>query len=139
MNLKEVHESAKKHNLNFVDIKFIDMPGTWQHFTVPLHELDESAVAEGLGFDGSSIRGFQEINESDMLLMPDLSTAIIDPFSTGTRMPKACTFPSSSGKSRASSVPAPLLVKRILKDPAYPRARAPGRNVSIGVWSFVRE
>ena len=84
MNLREILELSKKHNLQVVDIKFTDVPGTWQHFTVPLHELDEAAVMEGIGFDGSSIRGFQEINESDMLLMPDMSTAIIDPFSNHT-------------------------------------------------------
>ena len=106
MNLNEIRESCKKHSLHFVDVKFIDMPGTWQHFTVPLHELDESAVAEGLGFDGSSIRGFQEINESDMLLMPDMSTSIIDPFSTNTL-------------SIIADVKDPITQERYSRDPRY--------------------
>jgi glutamine synthetase len=106
VTLKDIHESCKKHNLYFVDVKFIDMPGTWQHFTVPLHEFDESAVSEGLGFDGSSIRGFQEINESDMLLIPDLSTAIIDPFSSNTL-------------SVVADVKDPITGERYSRDPRY--------------------
>jgi glutamine synthetase len=62
-----------------VDIRFIDLPGTWQHFTMPVQELTEEIFEEGIGFDGSSIRGFQEIDESDMLLIPDPTTAFIDP------------------------------------------------------------
>ncbi|HEU5317318.1 MAG TPA: glutamine synthetase beta-grasp domain-containing protein, partial [Chloroflexota bacterium] len=62
-----------------VDLKFIDLPGLWQHFTVPISELKESVFSEGLGFDGSSIRGWQKINESDMLVIPDPTTALVDP------------------------------------------------------------
>ena len=78
-NLKRYMESVK-----FVDVKFTDIPGTWQHFTVPIQELSLNALQEGLGFDGSSIRGFQEINESDMVLIPDLKTCTPDPFSDST-------------------------------------------------------
>ena len=84
MKLKEFMEMAKKENIQLLDVKFTDVPGTWQHFTVPLSEVSEKTFEEGLGFDGSSIRGFQEINESDLNLVPDLSTAIIDPFSNST-------------------------------------------------------
>src|SRR6059036_1256954 len=63
-----------------VDLKFCDLLGTWQHMTLPITAFDESAFDDGLGFDGSSIRGWQGIAESDMLLMPDASTAILDPF-----------------------------------------------------------
>ena len=66
-------------DVKMVDIRFIDLPGTWQHFTIPVRRLDEDLFAEGLPFDGSSIRGFQEIHESDMLLMPDAESAFIDP------------------------------------------------------------
>src|ERR687886_862959 len=62
-----------------VDVKFTDLPGTWQHFSLPAAAFDEDAFRDGLGFDGSSIRGFQAINESDMLLLPDVSTAFVDP------------------------------------------------------------
>ena len=71
-------------SVKFVDLKFTDMPGTWQHFTVPISELSEGSIQNGFGFDGSSIRGFKEINESDMLLMPDLKTGFTDPFSDST-------------------------------------------------------
>ncbi len=66
-------------DVKMVDYRFVDLPGTWQHFTVPARELSEETFQDGVGFDGSSIRGFQEIHESDMLLMPDPSTAFIDP------------------------------------------------------------
>ncbi len=63
-----------------VDLKFMDFPGLWQHFQVPLHELDEEAFEAGFGFDGSSIRGWQPIHASDMLVIPDPDTAVMDPF-----------------------------------------------------------
>lgn len=82
LNASEAIAFAKKNNLKLVDLKFTDLPGTWQHFTVPLSEIDEKSFEAGLGFDGSSIRGFQEINESDMLVIPDPKTAIVDPFAS---------------------------------------------------------
>ena len=66
-------------DVKMVDIRFIDLPGTWQHFTIPVRRLDEDLFKEGVPFDGSSIRGFQEIHESDMLLLPDPESAFIDP------------------------------------------------------------
>jgi glutamine synthetase len=73
-------EWSRETSAAMVDLKFCDLLGTWQHVTLPVGALDESAFDEGLGFDGSSIRGWQGIEESDMLLMPDASTAILDPF-----------------------------------------------------------
>ena len=70
----------KDEGVEIVDLRFCDLPGLWQHFSIPAHELTEDVFEEGLGFDGSSIRGFQEIQESDMLLIPDPDTAVIDPF-----------------------------------------------------------
>jgi glutamine synthetase len=71
---------ARDHDVQLVDLKFTDLPGTWQHFAVAARELGEDLLTEGAGFDGSSIRGFQTINESDMLLVPDPATALIDAF-----------------------------------------------------------
>ena len=71
---------AKEKGAKVVDLRFMDFPGVWQHFTVPIRELDESSFEEGFGFDGSSIRGWQPINASDMLVIPDASTAKMDPF-----------------------------------------------------------
>jgi glutamine synthetase len=75
----EVLQKARAAGVKVVDVRFVDLPGTWQHFSMPLSAFDEDAFTEGLGFDGSSIRGFQAINESDMLLIPDPDTATIDP------------------------------------------------------------
>src|SRR6187401_3276462 len=76
----DVLKLAKDAGVEIVDVRFCDLPGLMQHFSVPAHELTADVFEEGLGFDGSSIRGFQEIQESDMLLIPDPSTAVIDPF-----------------------------------------------------------
>lgn len=70
---------AKDAGVVMVDIRFCDLPGQWQHFTIPAHRFDADLFESGIGFDGSSIRGFQEIHESDMLLLLDASTAFIDP------------------------------------------------------------
>ncbi len=79
MTPSEVVALAKENNVKIVDLKFMDLPGMWQHFSIMVDELSEDLFAEGIGFDGSSIRGFQAINESDMLLFPDPETALIDP------------------------------------------------------------
>src|SRR3954447_19466644 len=76
----EVVAFARDHDVHLVDLKFTDLPGTRQHFPVAARVLGEGLLTEGAGFDGSSIRGFQQINESDMLLVPDPATALIDPF-----------------------------------------------------------
>jgi glutamine synthetase len=80
MKAQDVMKLIKDKGVRAIDIRFVDLPGLWQHFTVSAKEFSADAFVEGLGFDGSSIRGFQEIQESDMLLMPDPSTAFIDPF-----------------------------------------------------------
>ncbi|CAN5718169.1 type I glutamate--ammonia ligase [soil metagenome] len=76
----EVLALAQDEGVEIIDFRFCDLPGLTQHFSVPLHQLTEEAFEEGFGFDGSSIRGFQEIQESDMLLMPDPNTVVLDPF-----------------------------------------------------------
>ena len=76
----EVVKYIEEEGIEFVDVRFTDVPGTEQHFTIPASAFDEDAAAEGLAFDGSSIRGFTTIDESDMTLLPDLGTAKIDPF-----------------------------------------------------------
>src|SRR6058998_476556 len=76
---KDVVKLAREQQVKIVDLRFVDMPGTWQHFSIPVEELSEALFADGIGFDGSSIRGFQHIHESDMLLMPDPTSVFIDP------------------------------------------------------------
>lgn len=80
MTYEECLKFAKQNSINFVDLKFLDFLGILQHFTVPIEELSETSCEEGIGFDGSSIRGWQPINASDMVVIPDLTTAKIDPF-----------------------------------------------------------
>jgi glutamine synthetase len=80
MTPKDVLDMAKENGAVVVDLRFMDFPGLWQHFTVPLSELEESSFEDGFGFDGSSIRGWQPIHASDMLVVPDAATAKMDPF-----------------------------------------------------------
>ena len=79
-NPAEVVRLVKDEGIEVVDLRFCDLPGLMQHFSIPAHALTEEMFTEGNGFDGSSIRGFQQIHESDMILLPDPSTAVIDPF-----------------------------------------------------------
>lgn len=80
MNASEVVAFAQENRVEMVDIKFVDLFGAWRHFTVPVSELTEALFEDGLGFDGSSIRGWQAIDASDMLVIPQASSAVLDPF-----------------------------------------------------------
>ena len=80
MNPKEVLEFAKSKGAKQIDLRFTDLPGLAQHISYPIGQLTEDSFEEGFGIDGSSIRGWAAINESDMLLIPDPTTAYIDPF-----------------------------------------------------------
>ena len=104
---REVIERARELGVKMVDFKFVDLPGTWQHFSIPVGQLRESVFTEGIGFDGSSIRGFQKINESDMLLFPDPDTAIKDP---------ACEIPTLS---IVCDVRSPGSLDPYTRDPRY--------------------
>jgi glutamine synthetase len=90
MSPSDVLRLAEEQGAKMVDFKFVDMPGTWQHFSIPLSQLDQDLFDAGIGFDGSSIRGFQEIHESDMLLMPDPTTAVMDPFGVTPTLSLIC-------------------------------------------------
>lgn len=76
----DIFKLIKDENVEYVDIRFCDLPGVVQHFSIPASAFDESVFEDGLAFDGSSVRGFQSIHESDMMLLPDANTARIDPF-----------------------------------------------------------
>ncbi|WP_438015813.1 type I glutamate--ammonia ligase [Sorangium sp. So ce315] len=90
MKPKDVVAFAKENDVKFVDLKFIDLPGIWQHTTIPVSRLNEDIFEEGIGFDGSSVRGWQPINASDMLMTPDASTAKIDPFHAQKTLSMIC-------------------------------------------------
>src|ERR1700732_5335429 len=88
----DVSKMIKDNNVKLVDVKFTDLPGTWQHFTTTLTEYNEEIFTDGLGFDGSSIRGWRAINASDMLVIPDPSTAWIDVFNAEPTLSLICTI-----------------------------------------------
>lgn len=101
----EVLKMADDAGVVAVDFKFMDLPGQWQHFTVPRHQLEESSFEDGFGFDGSSIRGWREINESDMLVLPDPATAFIDPFTQHKTLSLVCNILDPITKERYSRDP----------------------------------
>ncbi len=105
MTPEEVLAFAEKHGAKFVDFKFVDLPGTWQHFSIPLHELEPETFVEGKAFDGSSLRGFQSIDESDMLVIPDPDTAILDPFTAVPTLSLICDIahPGPAGTKKPYS------------------------------------
>ncbi len=102
---KDVLALMKEKGIKFVDLRFMDFPGLQQHFTFPVGQIKEEVFEEGLGFDGSSIRGWQAINESDMLVMPDPRTATIDPFSDIPTIILYCNILDPITKERYSRDP----------------------------------
>jgi glutamine synthetase len=92
MTPRELLALIREREIRAVDLRFMDFPGLWQHFTIPAEALDEGVFEEGLGFDGSSIRGWQAINESDMLVLPVPETAFIDPFTRDRTLTMICNI-----------------------------------------------
>ena len=105
MTPEEVLQFARENNVKIVDLKFTDLPGSWQHFSVPLHTIEAETFVEGVPFDGSSIRGFQTIDESDMLVVPDPETAILDPFTAVPTLSLVCNIahPGPAGAKKPYS------------------------------------
>ena len=89
---KEVLALCREKDVKAVDLRFMDFPGLWQHFTIPVSKLTEDIFEDGLGFDGSSIRGWQAINESDMLVVPQSDTAFLDPFTAIPTIAMICNI-----------------------------------------------
>src|SRR5438093_9662006 len=118
---KEVVELIESEGIKIIDLRFTDLPGLWQHFSITLPEIHEDLFGEGIGFDGSSIRGFQEIHESDMLLKPDPGTAFMDP---------VCEVPTLS---LICDVFDPILGKPYTRDPRFIAKKAESYLQSTGV------
>ncbi len=95
----------KTNGIKFVDLKFMDFPGQWQHFTVPVTQVDAGSFEDGFGFDGSSIRGWKAINESDMLIIPDPGTMFLDPFIEVPTISLICDVYEPSTKEKYSRCP----------------------------------
>ncbi len=117
----EVLDLVREKKLEIVDLKFTDLPGTLQHFSIPAGELDESIFRDGIGFDGSSIRGFQAIHESDMLLVPDPATAHVDAI---------CRVPTLS---LVCDVRDPVTREKYWRDPRYIAQKAEAHLLSTGL------
>jgi glutamine synthetase len=120
-SVNDVIKLAKDRGVKIVDLRFIDLPGVWQHFSIPVGDLDESLFNEGIGFDGSSIRGFQQINESDMLLFPDPETAQLDPILEVPTLSLIC------------DVKDPITGKPYSRDPRYIVQKAEAYLKSTGI------
>src|SRR6266516_626712 len=117
----DVIRKAKDAGVQVVDLRFTDLPGTWQHFSTPLKELTDDLFKEGIGFDGSSIRGFQAINESDMLLFPDPASAFVDPCLEVPTLSLTC------------DVADPVTGERYSRDPRYVAQKAEQYLVKTGI------
>ena len=111
MTPSDVLKFAEKHGAKFVDLKFIDLPGIWQHTTVTIPQLKEDSFEDGFGLDGSSIRGWQPINASDMLLIPDASTAKMDPFTQYPTLSLICNVTDPITKEPYSRDPRNIIKK----------------------------
>ncbi len=121
MTPQEVLTLIKDKNIEIVDLKFGDFPGTWQHFSVPVSEITEEVFEEGLGFDGSSIRGWQAIHASDMLVVPDPATAILDPFTARPTLSMICNIKD------------PITQEPYSRDPRYIAIKAENYLRSTGI------
>jgi glutamine synthetase len=121
MTPKEVMDLIKGKNIEIVDLKFQDFPGTWQHFSIPISEATPDIFDEGLGFDGSSIRGWQAIHASDMMVVPDPVTAIVDPFTERPTLSMICNIVD------------PVTRERYSRDPRYIANKAESYLESTGI------
>ena len=125
MTSKDVIRLAEENNVQFVDLKFIDFPGIWQHFGVPIDELNEEMFEDGLGFDGSSIRGWKSIHTSDMLVVPDPATAFIDPFREYPTLSLSCNIVD------------PITKESYERDPRYIAQKATNHMKSLNIGDTV--
>ncbi len=121
MNENEVMQFIKENEVQMVDVKFCDLLGTWQHFIVPISEVSEDSFKEGFGFDGSSIRGWQSIEASDMLIIPDPKTAFVDPFMEAKTLSLICNIKD------------PITGKFYDRDPRYIAQKAEKYLKSTGI------
>ncbi len=103
--IDSVLKYIKDNKIQFVDLKFMDMPGQWQHITFPVTQFNAGSFEDGFGFDGSSIRGWKAINESDMLIIPDPNTMWLDPFVNAPTVSLTCDVYEPATKEKYSRCP----------------------------------
>ena len=121
MTPKEAVKFVAENDAQVIDIRFTDLLGTWQHFSTNANDFTVDTFEDGLAFDGSSIRGFQSINESDMLLIPDASTIFMDPY---TEAPTAVII---------CDIEDPISRQRYSRDPRFVAEKAEGYLKSTGI------
>ncbi|MBW2621803.1 MAG: type I glutamate--ammonia ligase [Deltaproteobacteria bacterium] len=121
MTPEKVLEMAKRNGAVMADLKFMDFPGTWQHFSVPIAELGVETFEDGFGFDGSSLRGWQPIHASDMLVIPDPTTAVMDPFTAAPTISLICNITD------------PITKEQYSRDPRYIAQKAEAYLKSTGL------
>ena len=121
MTPTEIIDLIKTKNIEILDLKFQDFPGTWQHFSIPVSQAVPEIFDEGLGFDGSSIRGWQAIHASDMMVVPDPVTAVIDPFTECPTLSLICNIVD------------PVTREQYSRDPRYVAAKAENYLKSSGI------
>jgi len=121
MDIQKALRVAEENKAKMVDFKFVDFPGVWQHFSVPLSEVSPSSLEEGFGFDGSSIRGWQPIHSSDMVIIPDPTTAVMDPFMSEPTM------------SMIGNIVDPITKEPYTRDPRYIAKKAEAYLKSTGL------
>ena len=120
-DIKAVFEFAKKNEVKMLDLRFTDLPGLWHHISYPIQQLTEGSFEEGFGMDGSSIRGWAAIHESDMLLVPDASSYMLDPFTQAPTLVMVC------------EVIDPVTKQRYDRDPRYIARKAELYLTSTGI------
>jgi glutamine synthetase len=118
---REVLKICRERNVKIIDLKFTDLPGQWQHLSTPFSELDEATFTDGIGFDGSSIRGWQAIDESDMVVLPDSNTAFLDPFTATPTL------------SLVGNILDPITRENYTRDPRFVGRKAESYLVQTGI------
>jgi glutamine synthetase len=137
---RELLAYIREKEVRAVDLRFMDFPGIWQHFTIPAEALTEDVFQDGIGFDGSSLRGWQAINESDMLVVPAPDTAFLDPFCKDTTLTMICTIQDPLTKEDYSRDPRNVARKAVnyMKETGIADVALFGPEVEFFVFDDVR-
>ena len=138
---KKVFDLIKQREVKYVDFRFTDPRGKWQHTAQPVHTIDDSTFVDGVMFDGSSIAGWKDISASDMCLMPDPDTITIDPFAAQTQAILFCdTIEPTTGQASGVRVHAPLTIVKLIDaaSPGFHKATCTGQNLAEVKLDFYR-
>ncbi|HUR54696.1 MAG TPA: type I glutamate--ammonia ligase [Gemmataceae bacterium] len=137
---REVLALIREREVKAIDLRFMDFPGLWKHFTVPAEVMDENVFEDGIGFDGSGLRGWQAINESDMLLLPQADTLFIDPFCKDVTLAMLCNIQDPLTKEDYTRDPRNVARKAVnyMKSTGVADAAAFGPSLEFFVFDDVK-